>query len=462
MTQPQTAMAAVMPKSEFPRASPIPTNTTAGTKRKRGPTEQKFYAVAKGKRPGVYYTWEECLDQVRGQKGALFKSFPSLHEAQAFADGKPLEPSAKSRATGEQKYYAVQNGRLPGVYTDWPAAQEQITGFRNPRHKKFGSRQEAEAFVKAGQKNNKANGYSEAAYPTTLEGQLQKAMYERSAPGMVLNGTYTPRDKEGNPMPPGRGPFPPGSEDNFDPNIKLEPDGTVRHKTEEEKRKIKTITVAKEGPSAMLKIYTDGSSLSNGQAGARAGVGVFFGPGDAKNVSEALKGSRQTNQRAELTAISRALDIAPRHRQVTIYTDSKYAIDCVTNWYVKWKANGWLNAKGKPVENQDLIKGVREYIEEREMLGVGTWFVWVKGHASDEGNIAADRLAVDGAHLGRGIESDIEREEMEEMTEMDDSPRNGSVTSPAGENEDQEAEEAFEIMKRHMEDGDDEDEDGFK
>lgn len=330
---------------------------------------------------------------------------------------------------------------------------------------------------------------------------------------MVLNGTYTPRDKEGNPMPPGRGPFPPGSEDNFDPNIKLEPDGTVRHKTEEEKRKIKTITVAKEGPSAMLKIYTDGSSLSNGQAGARAGVGVFFGPGDAKyasplspspsphsqyprtqtvytidwherlrdtsssppprkkpwlttrhprNVSEALKGSRQTNQRAELTAISRALDIAPRHRQVTIYTDSKYAIDCVTNWYVKWKANGWLNAKGKPVENQDLIKGVREYIEEREMLGVGTWFVWVKGHASDEGNIAADRLAVDGAHLGRGIESDIEREEMEEMTEMDDSPRNGSVTSPAGENEDQEAEEAFEIMKRHMEDGDDEDEDGFK
>lgn len=49
----------------------MPNNTTAGTKRKRGPTEQKFYAVAKGKKPGVYYTWEECLDQVRGQKGAL-------------------------------------------------------------------------------------------------------------------------------------------------------------------------------------------------------------------------------------------------------------------------------------------------------------------------------------------------------------------------------------------------------
>lgn len=71
MAQPQTAIPTAMPKSEFPRASPVPMNTTAGTKRKRVPSEQKFYAVAKGKKPGVYYTWEECLDQVRGQKGAL-------------------------------------------------------------------------------------------------------------------------------------------------------------------------------------------------------------------------------------------------------------------------------------------------------------------------------------------------------------------------------------------------------
>lgn len=71
MAQQQITMPVAMHKSEIPRASPIPTNTIAGTKRKRGPTEQKFYAVAKGKRPGVYYTWEECLDQVRGQKGAL-------------------------------------------------------------------------------------------------------------------------------------------------------------------------------------------------------------------------------------------------------------------------------------------------------------------------------------------------------------------------------------------------------
>lgn len=358
--------------------------------------------------------------------------------------------------------------------------------------------------MRAGQKHNKTNGYGEASHPTPLEGQLQKAMYEKSAPGMVLNGSYTAKDKEGNPYPPGRGPFPPGSEDNFDPNIKLEADGTIRHKTDEEKRQTKIITTARDSRTAMLKIYTDGSSLSNGQAGARAGVGVFFGPGDAKyasplspspspnsprrrtqtvytidwherlrdtsssppprkkpwlttrhprNVSEALKGSRQTNQRAELTAVSRALDIAPRHRQVTIYTDSKYAIDCVTNWYVKWRQNGWVNAKGKPVENQDLIRGVRDYIEEREMLGVGTWFVWVKGHANDEGNIAADKLAVDGAYMRREVEGDVEREGMEVDDEESPRERSRTATSAGNGDEDQEAEEAFKAMKRHMEKG---------
>jgi len=45
-------------------------NTVAGTKRKRT-TERKFYAVKEGKRPGIYETWNECLAQVRGHKGAL-------------------------------------------------------------------------------------------------------------------------------------------------------------------------------------------------------------------------------------------------------------------------------------------------------------------------------------------------------------------------------------------------------
>ena len=113
-----------------------------------------------------------------------------------------------------------------------------------------------------------------------------------------------------------------------------------------------------------------------------------------------MKGNRQTNQRAELTAILRALDIAPRHRDVTIFTDSRYAIDCVTSWFINWRRNNWKNSHGKPVENKDLIESILSRIDERTVLKVKTLFEWVKGHNKDAGNEEADRLAVNGARVG--------------------------------------------------------------
>lgn len=114
-------------------------------------------------------------------------------------------------------------------------------------------------------------------------------------------------------------------------------------------------------------------------------------------MSEALPGTRQTNQRAELTAILRALEIVPRNRDASIITDSKYAIDCVTSWYINWRKNGWRTAAGKPVENKDLVESILTKIEERQKLGARSDFEWIKGHSNNVGNEAADRLAVDGA-----------------------------------------------------------------
>lgn len=152
----------------------------------------------------------------------------------------------------------------------------------------------------------------------------------------------------------------------------------------------------------MLRIYTDGSSLANGKAGSRAGVGVFFGDGDARNVSERLVGDPQTNQRAELMAMLRALEIAPEEQTVQIISDSQYSINCVTQWALGWKMKGWVTATGEKVKNQDIIRAVLDRMEERTRAGANTYFHWVKGHASDRGNVAADRLAVQGAKIGFG------------------------------------------------------------
>ena len=91
------------------------------------------------------------------------------------------------------------------------------------------------------------------------------------------------------------------------------------------------------------------------------------------------------------------MEIVPRNRDASIITDSKYAIDCVTTWYVNWRKNGWKTANGKPVENKDLVENIVAKIEARQALKVQTSFEWIKGHANNPGNVEADKLAVDGA-----------------------------------------------------------------
>jgi ribonuclease HI len=91
------------------------------------------------------------------------------------------------------------------------------------------------------------------------------------------------------------------------------------------------------------------------------------------------------------------LDITPLDRNVQIFSDSSYAIKCVTEWFQSWEQKGWLTSSKKPVENRDLVEEVVQRIRDREMCGVKTKFTWLKGHADDPGNVAADRLAVRGA-----------------------------------------------------------------
>ncbi|KAJ5293242.1 Mitochondrial carrier protein LEU5, partial [Penicillium atrosanguineum] len=374
---PSPSPAPVPKASSHPKPSPSP---SAGTKRKRT-TGAKYYAVKNGFKPGLYYSWNDCLAQITGFKGAIFQSFPSYEEANAFLNGVKM-PSNGNSTTENTRFYGIQRGRVPGVYTDWSKAQEQIRGFQRPRYRKFSTREEAEDFVKSGDQP-----------PAVGFGEVKTTVV---APGMMSENA---KNAEGVEFIAGDGPLPNGVEDGFDPNLLLDPaTGKVIYKTTQQKTATKTQST---GIPGMLRIYTDGSSLRNGTKLASAGVGVFFGPGDSsRNVSEPLKGARQTNQRAELTAILRAIDIAPRHRDVTIVTDSQYSINCVTVWFINWKRNNWMTKDKKPVENRDLVEPILARIEERNELKVKTLFEWVKGHNKDPGNEAADQLAVNGAQRG--------------------------------------------------------------
>ena len=41
----------------------------------------KFYAVRKGRKPGIYSTWSECEAQVKGFPKAEYKSFRQIGRA---------------------------------------------------------------------------------------------------------------------------------------------------------------------------------------------------------------------------------------------------------------------------------------------------------------------------------------------------------------------------------------------
>ncbi len=59
----------------------------------------KFYAVRKGRQPGVYTTWPACEEQVKGFPGAVYKAFPTKAQALAFV-GESL-PDATVPPTAE-------------------------------------------------------------------------------------------------------------------------------------------------------------------------------------------------------------------------------------------------------------------------------------------------------------------------------------------------------------------------
>ena len=44
----------------------------------------KYYAVRKGRNPGIYTSWDSCLKEVKGFSGAVYKSFKSKEDALAF------------------------------------------------------------------------------------------------------------------------------------------------------------------------------------------------------------------------------------------------------------------------------------------------------------------------------------------------------------------------------------------
>lgn len=142
-----------------------------------------------------------------------------------------------------------------------------------------------------------------------------------------------------------------------------------------------------------IEIWTDGACSGNPGPG---GWGALLVAGN--NRKELLGGDPDTtNNRMELMAAIEALNALKKPSAVTLHTDSTYVKDGLTKWIHGWKRNGWKTAAKKPVKNQDLWQALDAACARHEIK-----WVWVKGHAGDEGNEIADELARRGAEDARG------------------------------------------------------------
>ncbi|CAD6441319.1 66ad245d-c43f-439e-a20c-caea22ff8d36-CDS [Sclerotinia trifoliorum] len=152
-------------------------------------------------------------------------------------------------------------------------------------------------------------------------------------------------------------------------------------------------------------IFVDGACSGNGQAGAQASYGVYFGDGAKNNRSGLIdRDLPQTNQVAELVAAIVALKIArgqlyediekrvrrlPNRHSILIITDSAYVVNGATSWVLEWNENGFRTSTGAPVKNAELFVELDDLIEEFKGYHVPVWF-W---HVRREFNRSADAMA---------------------------------------------------------------------
>ncbi len=132
-------------------------------------------------------------------------------------------------------------------------------------------------------------------------------------------------------------------------------------------------------------IYTDGAAEPNPGPG---GYGVILIYGDRRR--ELFGGFRRTtNNRMEVYAAIHGLQILKEPCDVTLYSDSKYLVQAMSDgWVERWRAMNWHRGK-KAVINADLWRELWKLCQIHRVA-----FKWVKGHAGNAENERCDALSI--------------------------------------------------------------------
>ena len=138
-----------------------------------------------------------------------------------------------------------------------------------------------------------------------------------------------------------------------------------------------------------VEIFTDGACKGNPGPGGWGAVLRYNG------VEKEISGGEAstTNNRMELTAVIRALEMLKEPCEVVLCTDSQYVSNAIKlGWAKKWKSNNWMRNKKEKALNPELWDRLLSLCDIHNVE-----IIWVKGHAGHPENERCDRLAVAAA-----------------------------------------------------------------
>lgn len=150
-----------------------------------------------------------------------------------------------------------------------------------------------------------------------------------------------------------------------------------------------------------VRVFTDGACSNNGKTGAKASYACWFPEHKELSISGRVPDNQpQTNQRGELMGIHEAIKIMEEkfpcdEIEVTIYTDSMYSKNCLTQWVIGWQANNWKTGAGESVKHRDIIEDAVNRLPKFKSYCIS----YVPAHTGNDDefskhNETVDRMAV--------------------------------------------------------------------
>ena len=111
-----------------------------------------------------------------------------------------------------------------------------------------------------------------------------------------------------------------------------------------------------------------------------------------KGIEKEISGGQlnTTNNKMEITAVVKGLEILKEPCNVKVYSDSAYVVNSIKmGWIYSWKENNWVKKDKSKVKNIELWEGLLELISYHNVE-----FIKVKGHADNKYNNRCDMMAV--------------------------------------------------------------------